>query len=181
MDINGARNGDKIAIRPGESRDAESLAALAGRTFEETFADANHPADMALHLSRTYGKAQQERELAAPEMGTLVAEQDGVLVGFAQLRSGPAPACVAGPKPIELLRFYVDRPWQGQGLAQRLMAAVVQEAVGRGAGTLWLGVWERNERAQGFYRKCGFADVGTQPFVLGTDRQTDRVMSRPLP
>ena len=170
-----------FAIRPGAPGDAGALAAFAGRVFRETFADANDPADMALHLSRTYGMARQERELAAPGMATLLAESDGALIGFAQLRSGPAPPCVAGSDPIELLRFYVDRPWHGRGVAHELMQAVVAAALARGAGTLWLGVWERNERAQRFYRKSGFVDVGSQSFVLGTDRQTDRVMSRALP
>jgi ribosomal protein S18 acetylase RimI-like enzyme len=54
------------------------------------------------------------------------------------------------------------------------------EARAQEAHTLWLGVWERNERAKAFYRKCGFADVGSQVFVLGTDAQTDRVMVRSL-
>jgi ribosomal protein S18 acetylase RimI-like enzyme len=45
---------------------------------------------------------------------------------------------------------------------------------------LWLGVWERNERAQAFYRKHGFRKAGTQIFVVGTDPQTDHVMMRVL-
>ena len=52
------------------------------------------------------------------------------------------------------------------------------KARARGARELWLGVWERNERAQAFYRKCGFRKVGTQIFVVGTDPQTDHVMLR---
>jgi len=170
-----------FTIRPGVPGDAESLAALGRRVFQETFAAANDPADMALYLSRTYGKSQQERELSEPGMATLVAESGGSLIGFAQLRFGPPPPCVEGGAPLELWRFYVDAPWQGRGVARELMGAVVGKAVARGAATLWLGVWERNERAQAFYRKCGFVDVGSQAFVLGTDRQTDRVMSRPLP
>jgi ribosomal protein S18 acetylase RimI-like enzyme len=181
MEGNVARGGATFAIRRGAPADAGALAMLAGRTFEETFAEANDPADMALYLSRTYGRAQQERELSIPEMTTLLAESGRELIGFAQLRLGGAPPCVQGPRPIELLRFYVDGPWQGSGVARALMDATVAEAMARGAATLWLGVWERNERAQGFYRKCGFVDVGSHPFVLGTDRQTDRIMSRPLP
>ena len=46
----------------------------------------------------------------------------------------------------------------------------------RGARELWLGVWERNARAQAFYRKHGFRKVGTQIFVVGSDPQTDDVM-----
>ncbi len=83
-------------------------------------------------------------------------------------------------QPVELLRFYVDQPWQGQGIAGLLMQAVEEQARARGARELWLGVWERNERAQAFYRKHGFRKVGTQIFVVGTDPQTDHVMLREL-
>ena len=172
---------ETFEIRRGVPGDAEALAGLATRVFQETFGAANDPGDMALYLSRTYGRAHQSRELSDADVSTLLAEVGGELAGFAQLRSGGAPASVEGPRPLELQRFYVDRPWQGRGIAKAMMDAVRQEAVRRGAATLWLGVWERNERAQGFYRKCGFVDVGSQPFVLGTDRQTDRIMSRPLP
>ena len=48
------------------------------------------------------------------------------------------------------------------------------------AQRLGLGVFERNERAQAFYRKHGFRQVGTQIFVVGTDPQTDHIMLREL-
>jgi ribosomal protein S18 acetylase RimI-like enzyme len=87
---------------------------------------------------------------------------------------------VPGNDRLELSRFYVDRPWHGRGVAQALMTATVREAARRGGETLWLGVWERNPRGIAFYRKCGFADVGTQTFVLGSDPQNDRVMALTL-
>ena len=161
--------------------DAGCLARFAARTFEEAFGSATDPADMALYLTTAYGLPQQSRELADPALDTLVVEMDGRLAGYAQMREGDAPPCVAGPRPIELRRFYVDRPWQGRGVARALMEAVRTTAARRGGGTLWLGVWERNERAQAFYRKCGFVDTGSQPFMVGRDRQTDRIMSRALP
>ena len=60
------------------------------------------------------------------------------------------------------------------------MSQVIDAARRDGAITLWLGVWERNPRAIAFYRKAGYVDVGAQVFVLGTDPQTDRIMTRPL-
>jgi diamine N-acetyltransferase len=169
-----------VIVRRGTAADAGPLARFAERTFRDAFAADNQPANLELYLSRVYGEARQAEELNDPDTVTLLLEADGVLAGFAQLRGGLPPAGVAGPSPLELRRFYVDRPWQGSGAAQALMAAVEQAAVERGAATLWLGVWERNERAQAFYRRCGFADVGSQPFMLGNDRQTDRVMVRDL-
>jgi len=170
-----------VHIRAGTIQDAAALAAFAARTFAETFGADTSAADMQAHLSRAYGVAQQSAELTSPTVITLLAEADGRLVGFAQVRHGPAPPCVGFPDAIELHRFYVDPPAHGTGVAQRLMAAVRDAARTAGAGHLWLGVWERNARAIRFYAKCGFADVGSHDFVVGTDRQTDRVMVAPVP
>ena len=68
----------------------------------------------------------------------------------------------------------------GKGLAQELMARVVRTAKEVGARTVWLGVWERNPRGIAFYRKCGYVDVGSKVYVVGSDPQTDRVMTRPV-
>jgi diamine N-acetyltransferase len=103
------------------------------------------------------------------------------LAGYAQLHRGAPPACVTVRDPIELWRFYVDRAAHGTGVAQSLMAAVRDAAVAAGARHLWLGVREHNPRAIRFYAKCGFVDVGSHDFVLGTNRQTDRVMTAPVP
>jgi GNAT superfamily N-acetyltransferase len=156
------------------------LADLARETFHDTFAATNDPSDMALHLQRAYGVPQQTAELGDPGITTLLVEQDGTAVAYAQIRDHHAPECVAGPSPVELWRFYVDRRWHGRGIAQALMERVKAEARGRGARTLWLGVWEHNARARAFYAKCGFADVGAHVFLFGTDAQTDRVMTMPL-
>ena len=169
-----------VLVRRGKPEEAGELSAFAARVFREAFAAQNRAADLELYIGKAYGSGQQLAELTDPEVTTLMAEVEGKLAGFAQLRPGKTPGCVTGPSPIELWRFYVDRPYQGAGLAGTLMRAVIESARGRNAGTLWLGVWEQNPRAQVFYRKCGFEDVGKQAFVLGSDTQTDRVMARPL-
>ncbi len=169
-----------ITIRPAKPMDAKALAELAARTFVDTFAADNRPEDMAAFLAASFGPTQQARELADPDLTTLLVEIGAQAVGYAQLRRGPAPPCVRGSAPIELWRFYIAKEWHGQGVAPALMARVTAEAHRLGAGTLWLGVWERNERAKAYYRKSGFADVGQHVFLLGTDAQTDRILVRPV-
>lgn len=169
-----------MIIRAGEATDAIALAELAARTFRETFAADNRREDMALHIADAYGTSQQHRELVDPNIATLLVEVDGQLAGYAQLRSGVPPECVTGEKPIELWRFYIAQPWHGRGIAQTLMQRVESEGYARGAHTLWLGVWERNERAKAFYHKNGFVDVGSHVFMVGNDAQTDRIMVRPI-
>ena len=170
-----------IMIRDGMATDATALSELAARTFRDTFAADNRPEDMALHLAHAYGTFQQQKELVDPDIATLLVEVDGQLAGYAQLRSGVPPACVTGEEPVELWRFYIAQPWQGKGVARALMRRVESEAYRRGRRTLWLGVWEHNERAKVFYHKNGFIDVGSHVFMVGTDSQADRILIRHLP
>jgi GNAT superfamily N-acetyltransferase len=169
-----------VNIRRGVLEDAAVLADLARTTFYDAFAATNDPADMALHLERAYGVAQQGAELEDPAITTLLVEQDGKAIAYAQIREHHAPECVTGSEPIELWRFYVDRGWHGQGVAPALMDRVKAEARLRGARTLWLGVWEHNARARAFYAKSGFIDAGEHIFLFGTDPQTDLVMTMAL-
>ncbi len=169
-----------MTIRAATVADAGVVADLARRTFYDTFAATNNPDDMALHLAGAYGVDQQTRELASRDITTLLVEEGGDAIAYAQIRADHVPDCVTGPNPIELWRFYVDRAWHGRGVAQALMERVKAAAIERGAATLWLGVWEKNERARAFYAKCGFADAGQHIFLFGTDPQTDFVMAAPL-
>ena len=58
------------------------------------------------------------------------------------------------------------------------LTAAIDDARDRGAGTLWLGVNQQNERAQRFYRKHGFTISGTKTFRLGDTIENDYVMTR---
>lgn len=169
-----------LHIRAGTAADAAALAVFARRIFVDTFAADNDPDDFRRYLDEAFGEPQQTAELTNPHVRVLLGEADGALVAYALLRDDRRADCVDGRAPMELQRFYVDTPWQGTGAAGALMDAVLQTARDAGADTLWLGVWERNVRAIGFYRKFGFRDVGAQTFMMGSDRQTDRVMARPM-
>ena len=170
-------------IRTATIADAERLSRFAATTFRETFADENSPDDMARYLAEAFSPERQAAEIADPMGTVLLAERheppgDTDLLGYVHLVSGTAPAAVQGPSALELKRLYVARAFHGQGIAHSLMDAALDAARARGAKTLWLGVWERNSRALGFYYKYGFTRVGEHTFVLGDDRQTDWVLAR---
>jgi GNAT superfamily N-acetyltransferase len=174
------RRPSQLTIRRATDEDAAGVAEFARRTFVETFGRDNTEENMAAHVARAFGPAIQLGEIQDPDTVTLLGRVEQTIGAFAQVRRGPFPPCVEGPSPVQLHRFYVDRPFHGQGVAQALMRAV--DDVGRelGGRTLWLGVWERNPRAIAFYTKCGFVDVGTHVCMVGSDAQTDRVMAHPL-
>ena len=167
----------RIDVHDATPADAARFAEFGARTFYESFAVDNSEENMRLHLASAWSPARQLAEIRDPAVDTFILTDDaGAWLGFAQLRAGKVHESVPSEGAIELMRFYVDRPWQGRGVATELMQVVKQRARRRGATTLWLGVWENNPRAQAFYRKHGFATVGSQVFVVGTDPQSDHVM-----
>jgi len=165
-----------LQVRQATPADARELAAFAARSFEETYAGDIPAEHIREHLQSAFGVSQQTRELNDGNMVTLLAHRDGALVAYAQLRRQAPPQGIELDAPVELQRFYVDRPAQGTGVARELMAAVHALAASLGGRNLWLGVWERNPRAIAFYRKSGFREAGTTDFCVGSDRQTDRVL-----
>ncbi len=156
------------------------LAELGARTFSETFAVDNTPENMAAYLAASFTHKQLAADLADLRCIFEIAETDGVAVGYAMLRSGALPEKVAAEPSIELVRLYVSRDSLGSGIGAALMQACIDEAKHGGHQTLWLGVWEHNHRAQAFYRKWNFREVGTHLFQLGDDPQTDLLMQRSI-
>jgi ribosomal protein S18 acetylase RimI-like enzyme len=165
------------ALRLALPGDAPSLAILAERTFRDTFGARNSPENMDLHCERVFGPDIQLREILDRGRVTTLVDEAGALVGFSQLRlSNPSPAVTAN-RPAELNRIYVAAEWQGRGVAHSLMERARADAARAGCDALWLGVWEHNPKAMAFYRKHGFAIVGTSAFLLGHERQRDLIMS----
>lgn len=169
-----------IIIRHATAADAELLAKLGARTFQDTFGAYNNPEDMEVYIQKSFGPERQAEELTNPVNVFLIAEIDSVPAGYAMLRTSTPSAGVVGSNVIELARIYVLQDWQGHKLGSRLMQACLDEASRRGHDVLWLGVWEHNPTAIAFYEKWSFERVGAHNFQLGDQIQTDFLYQRPV-
>lgn len=77
--------------------------------------------------------------------------------------------------------FIVATARHGRGDAQRLHAAIVDWARANGAQWMRLGVVLGNERAERFWRRCGYTELRQREgIVMGRLTQTVRVMVKPL-
>ncbi len=171
-----------LKIRRGTVEDAETLAPLAVKIFNDTFADnpLNKPEDMQVYIAEFMSVAAFEQELTDKDSVFFIAEIGNEMIGYAKLQANLAEACVSDKNPIELQRLYVAHEFHGKGIAKNLMNECFAEATRKNYQTMWLGVWEFNFRAQKFYEKIGFYKVGKHIFRLGSDAQTDLVMERKL-
>ena len=171
-----------LKIRRGTFKDAETLAPLAVKIFNDTFAanPLNKPEDMRDYIAEFMSVKAFERELTDKNSLFFIAEIGGEMIGYAKLKESSTEDCVADANPIELCRLYIAHEFHGKGIAEKLMNECFAEATRKNYQTMWLGVWEFNFRAQKFYEKLGFYTVGKHIFQLGSDAQTDLVMERKL-
>lgn len=167
-----------VTLRLATVADAAALSDFARATFIDWYLPDNRPEDVEAHVRSTYSAALQAAELAAPGQHVMLAESADGIAGYGFLvASRPCAALAGAMAPAELRRFYVGRRWHGSGIAPRLMTATLAHARTLAASHVWLTCWERNPRALAFYKKCGFLDIGTTTFTVGTDVQTDRLLA----
>jgi diamine N-acetyltransferase len=118
-----------------------------------------------------------EEYVADPGRAVLVAEDDGVAVGYVMLVHGEpydadVRAVVRHRPTTELSKIYVLPNAQGGGVARQLLDAALEVARAIEAAGMWLGTNQANVRAQRFYEKSGFERIGTKRFHVG-DRWED--------
>jgi diamine N-acetyltransferase len=131
-------------------------------------------------MRQAFNIEQINGELADPNSIFLIAELDGKPAGYAKLIVGSIEPGITADRPIELSRLYSHQEYLGKGVGQNLMDACFELAENNDHDVMWLGVWEFNPRAQRFYTRNGFRQVGKHTFQLGTDPQTDLLMQKEI-
>jgi diamine N-acetyltransferase len=167
-----------VGFRLAGTDDAPALSRLGAETFTETFGHLYEPSDLALFLVN-HGEDQWRQELGDPEFAVLIVEDQGEAIGYAKIGPPHLPFEPRGTA-VELRQFYLLEPWQGRGLADRMMQWVIDEAERRGGDDLYLSVFVDNHRARKFYERWGFVAEGRYAFMVGGHADEDVVMRRPL-
>jgi ribosomal protein S18 acetylase RimI-like enzyme len=93
------------------------------------------------------------------------------------LRIAPLQSTAA----VDVVRLYVQAPFQRQRIGRELLRRAESGAVEAGTRWLWLSAWCGNERALTFYASQGYADVGCIDHVIEGQRYENRVFVKPLP
>lgn len=169
-----------MIIREATLKDLHKLRELAVRVFTVTFKESNNPDDFKTFMDAAYSVNQLEKEFAERGAIYFVAVDGENFTGYARVRENDEVDNLLGTNHLELQRLYVDVPYQGKGVANALMDVCEQVAAHRGKQWIWLGVWEHNTKAQHFYGKHGYERFSQHDFMVGTDRQTDWLMRKPI-
>lgn len=165
-----------IQIRLAGLEDAELVADISRRTFIDSFGIHNTKENMDLFLNTQFTREMQIAEVGAPGRIFLLASCGEEIAGYASMRESDQK--FPGIAAIEIRQIYSEQKMIGKGVGKALMNRCFEIARERNKAWIWLGVWEHNARAIAFYQKYGFERFGEQPFMVGTDPQTDWLMKK---
>ena len=164
-----------VGVATTESVDTDELAAVAAETFPLACPPSSTPENIATFIEQNLSPTRFAEYLADPQRAILTARQDGRIIGYAMvIRDVTGDAA-------ELSKLYVLPNHHGSAVSATLMNAALAAATEWGVRRVWLGVNQKNQRAQRFYAKNGFKVNGTRTFQVGEGREDDFVMVRELP
>jgi ribosomal protein S18 acetylase RimI-like enzyme len=165
-----------VVIRQAQKSDIAALSELAILTYAAAFGHTFSDADFTAHVQKHLSPSHFSRMIAVDVV--LVAEVGHRLIGYVQF--GATNLSAASGKAQELRRLYVHPEFQNAGYGTLLMDAALHHPRLCGAACIYLDVWEHNYGAQRFYRRYGFAVIGTRSFAVesGAATSLDLVMVR---
>lgn len=170
-----------IRIRRAAPGDDLTLGAIGAATFLEAFTfDIKGPALVAhcrtQHSTDVY---RDYLEASDPRYACWVAEYapTGAPIGYA-VTCPPDLPVETSDQDIELKRIYVFSRFHGTGAGKELNRIVDQHAQSLNCPRIFLGTYEENHRAVAFYKREGYAQVGTRQFQVGDEIYDDIVMAK---
>lgn len=169
-----------IKIRKAKIEEVAAVRELAIEVYTDTFAEHNTKENMEAFFNDTYTLEKFQNEFHEPNSALYVAVDDLKIVGFLRLRLSDEVNKYLGTNHIELHRLYVHRDYHGSAVARMFMDESLKYAKAKKYEWMWLGVWEKNFRAQKFYAKWGFDRFSEHVFQMGDDPQTDWLLKKKL-
>lgn len=166
-------------IRLLTSEDRDILQVISRETFIDTFGAENTLEDMKSYLEATYALERLEKELLSAEITYYFIYENEAIAGYLKLNQGSSQT-----EPVEdgleIERIYIRKEFKRKGLGKMLVNFAIKQALINQKKTLWLGVWEHNEKALKFYEALEFSRFGEHVFWLGQDRQVDYLMGKAI-
>lgn len=166
----------QLRLHKCDSDDLRPLANISRKTFTDAFEKDNNPQDFKAYVDYAFKEDKLLVEMQNPNTSFYFVFKDAIRVGYLKLNEKEAQTDIKSDKSIELERIYILQDFQGHRIGKWILGQVKKIASEKHKEFIWLGVWEKNTKAIGFYRKHGFSKFGTHPYYVGSDKQTDWLM-----
>jgi ribosomal protein S18 acetylase RimI-like enzyme len=165
-----------MIIRRAKESDLDELSVFTTQAFYDAYDWYNTAENMSDYVKKYFSKENLWFELNQTDSVFLIALDDyQKIIGYAKMGKGNNNSDLK-ESHSEIERIYVNTKLQRTGIGQKLIEEIILITQKRNQKIIWLGVWQKNEKAINFYKKIGFEIFGTTTFVLGNDPQDDFMM-----
>lgn len=171
---------ENIEIKKATLTEIDQLKQIGRQTFYETFASGNTEENIQKYLDEGFSVDKLTTELSDKNAEFYFATYNKKVIGYLKLNFGQSQTELKDDKALEIERIYVLKEFHGKAVGQALYEKAIQIASQTKSDYVWLGVWEKNQRAINFYKKNGFVEFDKHIFKLGEDKQTDIMMKLKL-
>lgn len=158
----------------------DELLTFAKSNFIHTYAHLNDPQNFQAYLDKAFSKANFQAEMEAPNAQFYLLKKEEELIGYIKLNFNKGAEKLKAEEAVEIERIYVKPEAKGKGYGKILIDTAKRAAKEQSKKQLWLGVWEQNSKAIGFYKKMGFEQFGSHVFMIGEEVQNDYLMKLEL-
>lgn len=170
----------RIRIREAQPQDSLYIGVLAMQVFLDTYATEGIREAIATQALQAFAPDTIARLMVQPDTVLVVAESNGHLIGFAQIKLRAGHLMICATDVAELQRLYIQERFTGLGIGYRLLQAAEQHAEHAGATLLWATVWVGNERALGFYPRQGYTLLGSPMYSFQGEIHENRLFGKAL-
>jgi L-amino acid N-acyltransferase YncA len=142
--------GEELVIRVALESDIHSILEIYNQGIEDRIATLEEETKDYSYMKEWFDKHQGRYRV-------VVAEQDGVVAGWASLNPYSNRCAYDG---VADLSIYISRDHRGKGLGKQLLAEIESIAAANSFHKIVLFTFAFNQLGQGLYRKMGYREVG---------------------
>lgn len=169
-----------IKIKKCNQADIHDLQKISVETFYDTFKNQNTSENMAAYLESAFNIKRLEQELSNRDSQFFFIYYTNEIAGYLKVNMNDAQSEGMGNESFEIERIYIKENFQNHGLGKTLYNKALEIAKESNIKLIWLGVWEKNDKAIAFYKNLGFVQQGSHSFYMGDEEQVDLIMIKKL-
>ncbi|MET2984547.1 GNAT family N-acetyltransferase [Aureibaculum conchae] len=146
-----------LIIRKATIKDDVILALLGRVSFREAFGHFWTDEKVLRNYFKNTFSVEKIRSSITKENNVFwIAFADKLPVGYAKLKKYSPYESISDKRPAQLQKIYLLNDYVGNKIGKKMQDILFEEVQNLGIKTLWLAVWDKNDKAIKFYEKYGF-------------------------
>lgn len=166
-----------MIITKADVNDASSIATLAVQVWLDTYAVEGIRDSFTKYVWSELTPDNFRIRFSNPDREFLKVEINSHLVGFAEINYNSTPGKNSGTN-VEIEKLYIQENFCNKGIGKKLIFSINERCKDKGILSVWLSVYENNERAISFYRKNNFFESGDLYFNLDGEKHRNLILIR---